>query len=358
MKTVNKILIVDDNESARDSLDMLLSTEGYRLYFAEDGKSALNQILINRPDLVLLDVMMPEMDGYEVCRRIRNNPMTRELPVILVTALDDRESRIRGIRAGADDFVCKPFDRTELRLKVQNITNLNRYRALTNAKDRFEWIADKSDAAIIVINGADQILYCNETGKSYLSIPDDYASDPVSFLPLARQRYTLEPDHLWRGWPRVQTAEEYEQRYLILPGSSKMKTMWLEVQMLEQEGTFNEYLLSLRNISREVTNWRDSHLLHNAVTFKLRTPLNTIRGGLDILSDPRRQLPPRRCIAACRLIAQRFDSVTDGYRRYSPVCEFVHIDGRGHAVRNRYLHRDRSEEYERLSRCIAACIVQ
>src|SRR5579862_8699951 len=124
------ILVVDDIVANRETLCELLEAEDYRLFEAADGATALRLAAEAPPDLVLLDVMMPGMDGYEVCRRLRTDIRLAEVPVIIVTALDDQASLLAGIEAGADDFVTKPFNRAELRARVRSITRLNRYRRL------------------------------------------------------------------------------------------------------------------------------------------------------------------------------------------------------------------------------------
>jgi response regulator RpfG family c-di-GMP phosphodiesterase len=132
------ILIVDDEPSGRETLAALLHGQGYRLEFAAGGAEALAQVAAHQPDLVLLDVMMPGMDGFEVCRRVRADPTIAEVPIVLITALDDRGSRLEGIESGADDFVTKPFDRTELRARIRAITRLNRYRYEISARKQAE----------------------------------------------------------------------------------------------------------------------------------------------------------------------------------------------------------------------------
>src|SRR5689334_16946419 len=122
------ILIVDDEPSGRETLAALLHSQHYQLAFAVGGADALAQAPKLQPDLILLDVMMPEINGFEVCRRLRADPAIAEVPIVLITALDDRGSRLEGIEAGADDFVTKPFDRIELRVRIRAITRLNRYR--------------------------------------------------------------------------------------------------------------------------------------------------------------------------------------------------------------------------------------
>src|SRR5437764_1671102 len=108
------ILIADDHDSSRMGLEALLSLEGYNVLIAEDGIQALEQFRRTQPDLLVLDINMPNMRGTEVCRRIKNNPETLLVPVVLITGLTATEDRVIGIQAGADDFLCKPVDREQL----------------------------------------------------------------------------------------------------------------------------------------------------------------------------------------------------------------------------------------------------
>lgn len=130
------ILVVDDEETGREVLDGILRADGYAVRTAVCGDDAIALTLEDAPDLILLDVMMPGMDGFKVCERIRAVPQVREIPIILVTALDDRASRLRGMEVGADDFVTKPYDRLELRARVKAVTRLNRYRTLLEERVR------------------------------------------------------------------------------------------------------------------------------------------------------------------------------------------------------------------------------
>jgi len=130
MSQMSIVLIVDDNIMGRETLEDLLEGQGYILAFAADGPEALRQATTLTPDVILLDVMMPGMDGFEVCERLRADPHLAEVPVIMVTALDDANSRLRGIEIGADDFITKPFNRAELRARVKTVTRLNRYHSL------------------------------------------------------------------------------------------------------------------------------------------------------------------------------------------------------------------------------------
>jgi signal transduction histidine kinase len=130
------VLIVDDDRNAREGLEAILANAAYRFELATNGQEAIDKALALSPDVILLDVMMPEMDGFEVCRRIRERPETAEVPIIILTALDDQQTMLKGLAAGADDFLTKPVNRHELRARVGTITRLNRYRRLLQQRMR------------------------------------------------------------------------------------------------------------------------------------------------------------------------------------------------------------------------------
>jgi len=122
-----KILIVDDETGARAALEFLLRREGFEVRDAADGPAAIQECASFRPDLILLDIMMPGMDGFEVCRRIKATPETRLTPVVLITGLTGTEDRIMGINAGADDFLSKPIDLNELLARTRSLLRLKQY---------------------------------------------------------------------------------------------------------------------------------------------------------------------------------------------------------------------------------------
>jgi CheY-like chemotaxis protein len=148
------VLIVDDEPVGRETLEALLLAEGYQLAFAANGPEALAQAAALNPDVILLDVMMPGMDGFEVCRRLRASPAVAEVPVIF-------DARLRGIEAGADDFVIKPYDRAELRLRVRTIIRLNRYRRLHAERLRLAWAIEQADDGYVILEVGDRIASAN-----------------------------------------------------------------------------------------------------------------------------------------------------------------------------------------------------
>lgn len=126
-KKEKRILIVDDEERNLKLLEKILNREGYIVEKAVNGVEALQKTGEFSPDLILLDIMMPEMDGYEVCRRIKMNPSTQNIPIIMVTGLTDRDSRLEGLKVGANEFLNKPVDMTEIGIRVKNILKVKEF---------------------------------------------------------------------------------------------------------------------------------------------------------------------------------------------------------------------------------------
>ena len=122
-----RVLIVDDERHNRDLIEVMLAAEGFQLVQAASGEEALAAIARQRPDLILLDVMMPGMSGYEVAAKIKASATTKSIPIIMVTALDNREAKMLGLSAGAEDFLTKPVDRAELSVRVRNLLRLKAY---------------------------------------------------------------------------------------------------------------------------------------------------------------------------------------------------------------------------------------
>ncbi len=173
--TSGRVLVVDDLEPNRRLIASFLARDGYAVDFAENGLAAIDHVVRDQPDLVLMDVLMPEMDGFAACRAIKRHPATRLIPVVLVTALQDSDDRIRGIDAGADDFVSKPFNSHELRARVRSLIRLKRYTDdLDTAESVIVSLALTIEARDQYTDGHCQRLaaYASGLGR-HLNLPED-----------------------------------------------------------------------------------------------------------------------------------------------------------------------------------------
>ncbi|HMN29033.1 MAG TPA: response regulator, partial [Caldilineaceae bacterium] len=182
------------------------------------------------PDLILLDVMMPGLNGFDVCRSLRQHPKLSEVPIILVTALDDRDSRLEGLDAGADDFITKPIDRAELRVRIRTVTRLNRYRRLHQQREQFEWVVEQADDGYVILGERGQIVFANASARLLLELPDrlDLPSS-VRLLDLLRERFRYEPAEIWQRWLNDGGAPPSYRLYLIRPETETSLALWLEV---------------------------------------------------------------------------------------------------------------------------------
>ena len=275
------LLIVDDERGGREALEGLLLNQGYRLAFASSGPEAVRLIGELLPDLILLDVMMPGMDGFAVCRHLRADPMTAEIPVLLVTALDDRDTRLEGITAGADDFISKPYDRAELRMRVKTIMRIGRYRRLLTQRARFNSVVENAINGYVVVRDDGEIIYANASAKRYLNLNE--ASTQGSwgtFFEAARRQYRLDPDCAW-----TDAGMSVEGgHYLVRPETPTAAAFWLSITLMDQpENGSGERLLRLRDVTEERGVQRDRHSFHRIIGHKLRTPLNGMVSMLEML---------------------------------------------------------------------------
>src|SRR6188768_4044993 len=206
-----RILIVDDEAPNRKLLELLLRPEGYVTVSVDNGEAALAAVAANPPDLILLDVMMPGMDGYQVASRLKASPDTSNIPIIMVTAQVDRLARLAGLDAGAEEFLNKPVDRAELWLRVRNLLRLKAFgdflrdqsaileeqvQARTADLQRFRSAMDVT---------ADAILLMNRTTMRFVEVN----ATACSMLGYAREEFLqLSPTALGIG-----SADELEKLY-------------------------------------------------------------------------------------------------------------------------------------------------
>ncbi len=142
----NKILIVEDKQENMDLLVYFLHPQGYEIISVYDGLSALQKVEEEHPDIILLDIMLPKMDGYEVCGRLKKDPETKFIPIIMLTALKELKDKVRALEVGADDFLSKPFENIELLARVKSLLRLKEYHDELQSKNLE--LAEKNDSLI------------------------------------------------------------------------------------------------------------------------------------------------------------------------------------------------------------------
>jgi len=224
----SSILIIDDDPFARRYLEILLGAGAYTLLFAANGTNGLNLAKKTQPDIVLLDINMPDIDGFEVCRLIRADKQLAQVPVLMITSLDDRESKLKGMEIGADDFIIKPFDSTELVLRIQTITRLNRYRLLMIEREKAEEAQKKQET---IKRLSEKALFESEQKFKNLA-----GLSPVGiFFTDAQGNYK----NVNRQWTKISSLSEEQARTSnffanIHPDDrTHVKTNWDEAQNLK-----------------------------------------------------------------------------------------------------------------------------
>jgi phosphoserine phosphatase RsbU/P len=193
------VLVVDDTADNRRLIAGILRSEGYALRFASDGEQALREADAAPPDLVLLDVVMPGLDGFEICRRLKERPATAEVPVIFLTGLDDSADKVRGLRLGAVDWVAKPFDPAEMRARVRNQVRLRQLqRSLRQANAELQARQDLLQQDLLAAADIQRALLprsapvCPAFELAWRFVPcEAVGGDIFHVLPLGGERYAL-----------------------------------------------------------------------------------------------------------------------------------------------------------------------
>ncbi len=257
MKELLRVVVVEDDAHCQDIMCQFLSRMECEVITFGDGAAALEYLAqcvvdpaqhrpgqpTGLPDLILLDVMLPGVDGFEVCRRIRQHETLREVPTILVTALNDRNTRLNGFRAGADDFLTKPVDTEELRLRVRNIARLNRFRRLIAERERVAQISELAPDGILILGTDYNIKYLNLAARTLL------AEDPAAPAVPRQLRDLLHPLH----WD--QTLRILQEAWDGSGGASTCNT-----ELVDSRGESVPVELNIRRVEWEFNNCLQIHL--------------------------------------------------------------------------------------------------
>ncbi|KKO18207.1 MAG: hypothetical protein DCC43_05005 [Candidatus Brocadia sp.] len=189
-----KILIADDIKQNVKLLRVILAASEYDVVEAYDGEEALAKAKGEHPDLILLDVMMPKMTGYEVCQKLRADEITKNIPIVMITALHEMDDRIKGIEAGADDFISKPFNKAELLARIKSLLRMRPGKEKPGEKDEtavLESILSNLKEGIIVTDGQWKIRNINQTAYELLHIQETDIKNADILPHLSRMKLSL-----------------------------------------------------------------------------------------------------------------------------------------------------------------------
>lgn len=281
------VLVATNDGAMREILTTLLRSIASPFIEATDSTYTIRVAQQQAPDLVLLDLVLEGADGFTTCQQIRTTPAIAEIPVILIAAAQDAESRLQGLRAGADHVLGRPLNLDELRLYITNTLQHRRYRQLVEERTKFAWIAERTDTGYLIIDAQDRLLYASAAARRYLNLPTTTADLPSQpFLALAQQTYQCQPHEAWAYWPMPTPAQV--TRYMVLPETLHSRTFWLQVEVLPLSGGNDpNYLVSLHDVSTMMELQHNIRGFQTLVIHKLRTPLVGILGSLELLStDP------------------------------------------------------------------------
>ena len=205
-----KILVVDDEQLNVELFEGILSKD-YEVVTAFSGIEALVKVENTFPDIILLDVMMPNMNGYSVCKQLKSSPKTMSIPIVMVTALKEREDKIKAIEAGADDFLSKPVDMYELGARVKSLIRMKQYYDnLVEEKNKlliYSSALNSMDDCVIITNMSGDIKYANPAFEKKYGFPPSQLSGlhisvikhPDSLLPLDKDSLMQDTKHEWKG---------------------------------------------------------------------------------------------------------------------------------------------------------------
>jgi CheY-like chemotaxis protein len=288
----SRLLVVDDSDFDRKMIATVLAHEGYEIAHASSGAACLEIVATFDPDLILLDVMMPGMDGFEVCRTLRATPRHARIPVLMVTGLSDAESMVKGLEAGADDFLGKPFNKWELRARVAALIQLGVQQRALAEHDRFNWAVEHADDGFVLVDRADRILHCNASGRRYLGFGEHDAIEGLFVERLARDSVP-QPADAWERWGAPDGRNQPFRLVRTVPGG-RLREWVLVTPHQNPDDPDGMVVVALRDVSQQVERQMRQFEFHELVSHKLRTPLASMVGAVDYLAAVRAEFPDAR----------------------------------------------------------------
>ncbi|MBM4019923.1 MAG: response regulator [Planctomycetes bacterium] len=301
-----KILVVHDYPANVKLLERSLQAAGYETLAACDGQEALLKVQSDRPDLILLDAVLPKIDGFEVCRRLRADEATAVIPIIMVTALKDTEDRIRGLEAGADDFLSRPFDRGELLARVKGLLQVKYYRSMLAEREKFHAVIQDLSHGIVITDGQWRVQTISRRAAELLRVSDE--GQVGRNLADLLARFQVEPslDALRRSATRSVSVE--------LSQEDARPPRYLAGRYTRIEGPRGE-LYNAALVFRDITEMRRKEKLKSdflsLFSHKLKHPLTSVMVRLDMMNSGHYGPVPQAMADALRIAVSKIRELSD-----------------------------------------------
>jgi len=279
---MTKILCVDDEPLNLELLEALLTPAGYEVLRAESGGKALAAIRAESPDLVLLDVMMPGLSGYDVLKQIRGDKTIRDIPVVMVTALKEVEDRVNALEAGCDDFISKPFEKNELLARVKSLARMRYFSRQLDEKEKFASVLNQLDEGLIVLDDKFGVIAHNPPALELLGI--EPAKIPADLIEYLRGSFMVH----YQGDLAAGLRSENLTFDLERSATETCKELILELRssaLKPPEGEPFNLVLTLRNVTAKRLQDRQVWVFMDTISHKLRSPLTGIIGQGAILKQ-------------------------------------------------------------------------
>jgi PAS domain S-box-containing protein len=274
-KSSAQILVVDDNAVNCELLEAMLEPQGYDVLQAYSGHDALQVAQQIRPDMILLDVNMPEMDGFEVARRLRANEMTKLIPVVMVTALGDLGHRVQGLESGADDYLAKPVSQMELLARVQSTLRLSWLRRQVDERQKLELVLGDVSDGILIVDATGRVREVSPSAKRLLGL-----EQVGPFVDELCRELDGAPEDL------TEAVRQGEARDFVLHREQPVLFLSVSVRpVFDPEGNSTGAVLSLRDVTRETLDHKLQQDLLSLVSHKFRTPLTVVTSWVQVLLE-------------------------------------------------------------------------
>ena len=282
MTEKTKILVVDDEPLNIKLLEATLIPEGYKVITASNGEECLAKLSESDVSLILLDIMMPGMDGFEVTRRLRADPKWRLIPIVMITALTETADRVKGIEAGCDDFISKPFDEDEVLARVNTLVKLSYYRQQLDEKEKFEYVIDNMHDGLIAIDTNMRVDHINQKARDMLKLESqELPQNLLDYLQKAfavRYDGELEKDIKERSTSfGLERSESQEVEHLFLQARSSA--------IIDPEGNISSIMIILSDITQKQSEERIKQDFLSLISGKLRNPLTIIIQRAEMMQE-------------------------------------------------------------------------